>query len=221
MIDPHAIAAIWHHIVFALPLVGLGGGKKTTSQTYPPWLTNESQQEFGTQQQAAQGLQSLQKAVPLNLTPQQTEEFELAPLQQLGASYGTARNELMRRAAATGSQAALPETLSELGRSQAQQGAQTELATQAALQNIPVQRAMAKASMYQPLLGLQPPGPYPQTQTQTTGGTIGSTLSGILSPIIGAGVNALAPGAGLLMSLLTQGSGGGTLGNTLTQGFGA
>lgn len=187
------IIDILRHVLPFFPLVGLGGSKKTTSTAYPPWLTNESQQEFNSQQQGVSGLKGDISAIPLQLTPQQTEEATLSPLEQLNATYGTSRDELMRRAAATGSQAALPETLAELGRSQAQQGAQTGLATTAYLQNVPVQRAMAQGSLYEPMLNLQPAGPYPSTQQQTTGGTLLSTLLGLGSMFI--------PGVGIVPAI--------------------
>jgi hypothetical protein len=131
--------------------------------------------------------------IPSDYTPEQKASITTAEMGGIDVGYGNLRDEMMRRASATGSSAGIPESLNEAGRESIRAKADAGAKLQEMFANVPTQRALQQASIYQPALsGMLYNRPLPQS-------------SGILNSIIGAGG---AIGAALLGKGRTGGTGG-------------
>lgn len=113
--------------------------------------------------------------IPDDYTPEQKSAITTAELGGIDVGFGNLRDELTRRASATGSEAGIPETLLEGNRDAIQQKADAGAKLQEMFANVPVQRALQKASIFQPALSGMLFDRYP------------SGNNGTLNSIIGAG----------------------------------
>lgn len=120
--------------------------------------------------------------IPNDYNPEQKAAITQAEMGGIDAGYGNVRDEMMRRASATGSSAGVPETLLESNREAIQQKAQAGAQLQETFANVPVQRALQKASIFQPALGGMLSSNYPQQAPSQTGavvGGVGTAAAGI------------------------------------------
>lgn len=113
--------------------------------------------------------------IPLDYTPQQKAAITSADLGGLDVNYGNLRDEMMRRAGATGSFAGIPESLSAANREAAQAKAQAGATEAKMFADTPVQRALQQASIFEPALsGMLYPTRYPSGQQSTLNSIIGA-----------------------------------------------
>jgi hypothetical protein len=91
--------------------------------------------------------------IPSDYTAQQKADITTATLGSIDTQFKNTSDEMMRRASATGSSAGLPESLLESGRQAAQTKAQAASGLKQEFANVPVQRALQKASVFAPALG--------------------------------------------------------------------
>jgi hypothetical protein len=93
--------------------------------------------------------------IPPDYTPQQKADVTTSTLGTIDTQFKNNADEMARRASATGSGAGLPESLLENTRQAAQTKAQAASGLQQQFANVPVQRALQKASIFTPLVGSQ------------------------------------------------------------------
>lgn len=119
--------------------------------------------------------------IPADYTPQQKADTTTATLGTIDTNFKNNADEMARRASATGSSAGLPESMLENTRQAAQVKSQAASGLQQQFANIPVQRALQKASIFAPLVGAQG-----QQQASNTS---------FLDNILASGAKAAAEGA--------------------------
>jgi hypothetical protein len=95
------------------------------------------------------------QGIPSDYTPEQKAAITTTTLGSIDTQFKNTNDEMMRRASATGSSAGLPETLLESGRQDAQTKAEAASGLTQEFANVPVQRALQKASIFAPLVGAQ------------------------------------------------------------------
>jgi phage protein D len=91
--------------------------------------------------------------IPTDYTPQQKADITTNTLGTIDTQFKNNADEMARRASATGSGAGLPESLLENTRESAQTKAQAASGLAQQFANVPVQRALQKASIFAPALG--------------------------------------------------------------------
>jgi uncharacterized protein YjbJ (UPF0337 family) len=149
---------------------------------------NAYNQQNALQQQLYGQLQQQAASIPGDLTPEQKAGITQTTMGGIDTSLGNAKDEAMRRASATGSTAGLPEMQLEAGREGAREKSQAGAQLQEYFAEVPVQRALAKAGVYLPMMG---------TTTQAMGQVAPQPSQFWNSLAGGAG----AAGGGLLMGL--------------------
>lgn len=112
--------------------------------------------------------------IPDDYSAKQKSDITTAEMGGIDAGYGNIRDEMMRRSAATGSSAGLPETLLESNREAIQQKAQAGAQLQETFANVPVQRQLQKASVFQPAEGGMLSSNYPQATPSGSNAAIGA-----------------------------------------------
>lgn len=122
-------------------------------------------------------IKSTMAKIPDDYTPQQKSAITTAELGGIDVGYGNLRDEITRRAAATGSSAGIPESLMEANREAIREKASAGAQLQEMFANVPVQRALQQASIFQPALGGMLFDRYPQQPSGTTGSILGAAGS--------------------------------------------
>lgn len=139
------------------------------------------QQEEARKNQYTNLITSTAAKIPDDYTAQQKADITTAEMGGIDAGFGNLKDEMLRRASATGSFAGLPETLTEANLDAARQKAQAGAQLQETFANVPVQRALQQASVFQPAVGgmlysRNVPAPGPSTlDTILSGATGGLT----------------------------------------------
>jgi hypothetical protein len=194
----------------------MGKKKVTDTQTqqqsqqqvqYAPWATDYySQLALEKGDVNRQFVQQILSGLQTELTPEQKEQLRLAGTRAVDATYGNAQQELLRRAAATGSATGVPEAIGELARNRASQMAAARLQTEAAIPALNMQLRGMGAQLFQPIMAQAVPMvPVGQTMTGTaTGHEVQKTSGGLLGAVLGGltagAMNLVAPGSGMVMS---------------------
>jgi hypothetical protein len=109
--------------------------------------------------------------VPDDYTAPQKTAITSAEMGGIDVGFGNLKDEMMRRASATGSYAGIPESLTEAGNQSIRQKADAGASLQEMFANHPTQQALAQASIFQPALSGMLYDRYPQ---QSSG--MGSSL---------------------------------------------
>jgi len=95
------------------------------------------------------------QSIPSDYTPQQKADITTNTLGTIDTQFKNNADEMARRASATGSSAALPESMLENTRQAAQTKSQAASGLSQQFANVPVQRALQRASIFTPLVGAQ------------------------------------------------------------------
>jgi hypothetical protein len=119
-------------------------------------------------------IQQTEAKIPNDYSPQQKSAITTAELGGIDVGYNALRDEMTRRAAATGSSAGMPEALMEANRDSIRAKADAGAKLQEEFANVPVQRALQQASVYQPALSGMLYNRYPQQPSSTLGSIIGA-----------------------------------------------
>jgi hypothetical protein len=118
--------------------------------------------------------------IPSDYSAKQKADITTAELGGVDTGYANLRDEMMRRSAATGTTGGLPETMLESNREAIQTKAQDAAQLQETFANVPVQRQLQKASIFQPatsgMLGSNFPQATPSSGTAAigAGATVGA-----------------------------------------------
>jgi hypothetical protein len=113
-------------------------------------------------------------AIPSDYTDKQKADITSAELGGIDVGYGNLRDQLLSKAAATGSESGIPETLVDANRQAIQEKAAAGEQLQETFANVPVQRALQKASVFQPALSGMLYDRYPSQPSNTTSSIIGA-----------------------------------------------
>lgn len=116
--------------------------------------------------------------IPDDYSSQQKADITSAELGGIDVGYGNLRDEITRRQSATGSAAGVPEALMESSREGIAAKAAAGEQLQETFANVPVQRALQQASVFQPAVGGMLYNRYPSQPNGTAGSIIG-TAGGI------------------------------------------
>lgn len=153
-----------------------------------------SEQELALKQSYTDKLSGLADAIPSDYSDAQKSDIRGAEMGGIDVGFGNMKDEMMRRSSATGSFAGLPETLMESGTEAARQKADAGQALEAKFADVPVQRALQKASIFQPaisgMLYARPPASstsYMPTDQSSYVPNQPSTFSSIMGAVAGAG----------------------------------
>lgn len=111
-------------------------------------------------------------AIPSDYTPGQKADITTAEMSGIDVGYGNLKDEIMRRGSATGSSAGIPEALAESTKEGIRAKADAGAQLQEMFANVPVQRALQKASIFQPALGGMLFDRYPAQSGSSIGGII-------------------------------------------------
>src|SRR5438445_492560 len=126
-------------------------------------------------------VQDSMNQIPSDYTDKQKSDITTAELGGIDAGYANMKDELMRRSSATGSFAGMPETLMESTRQSARDKADAAAKLQEMFANVPVQRALQKASIFQPAIG----GMLYSRNTPTAGPSTLDSIIGAAGAITG------------------------------------
>lgn len=145
-------------------------------------MSRDSNQQIAQQDEARKDsytsmIQQTEAKIPDDYSPEQKAAITTAEMSGIDAGYGNLRDELMRRASSTGDSAGVPETLVESNEQAIRDKAQAGAQLQETFANVPVQRALQQASVYQPALSGMLYDRYPQQPSNTTGSIIGAAGS--------------------------------------------
>lgn len=145
-------------------------------------MSRDSNQQIAQQDEARKDqytgmIQQTESQIPSNYTPEQVSALTTADLGGIDAGYGNLRDEMMRRASATGDSAGVPESLVESNEQSIRDKAQAGAQLQTQIFQYPTQQALAQASVYQPALSGMLYDRYPQQPSNTTGSIIGAAGS--------------------------------------------
>jgi hypothetical protein len=143
-------------------------------------MSRNNAQQLAQQEEARKNkytgmIQSAVAKVPDDYTASQKADITTAEMGGIDVGFGNLKDEMLRRASATSSAAGLPESLSEANRDATRQKADAGAKLQEMFANVPVQRALQQASIFQPALSGMLYNRYPQQS------------GGVLNSIIGAG----------------------------------
>ena len=136
---------------------------------------NLANQEEARKNQYTGMVTSTTAKVPDDYTPEQKADITTAEMGGIDIGFGNLKDEMLRRSSATGSFAGLPETLSEATLNATRQKADAGTKLQETFANVPVQRALQQASIFQPALSGMLYNRYPN---QPSGNTLGGILTG-------------------------------------------
>jgi uncharacterized protein involved in outer membrane biogenesis len=130
-------------------------------------------------------VQSTVAKIPDDYSSSQKADITTAEMGGIDAGFGNMKDEMMRRASATGSFAGMPESLSEATLNSTRMKADAGAQLQETFANVPVQRALQQASIFQPALG----GMLYSRNVPTPGpSTTDSILGAAGSAALGAGI---------------------------------
>jgi hypothetical protein len=148
------------------------------------------QQEEARKNDFTAKLTSTAAKIPDDYAAEQKSNITTAEMGGIDAGYGNLRDEMMRRSSATGSFAGLPESLAESNREGIRAKADAGAKLQETFANVPVQRALQQASVFQPAVGgmlysRNVPTPGPSTLDSILGA--GGAVAGGFARAMGAG----------------------------------
>lgn len=135
-------------------------------------------------------IQNTVAKIPDDYTAQQKQQITSAEMGGIDVGFGNLKDEMMRRASATGSYAGIPESLTEAGNQSIRQKADAGAQLQEQFANHPTQQALAQASVFQPALSGMLYDRYPNQQPSALTSIIGSALgaAGVAACYIAAAV---------------------------------
>lgn len=139
------------------------------------------QQEEARKNQYTSMVQSTVAKIPDDYSTQQKSDITTSEMGGIDTGFSNLKDEMMRRASATGSFAGMPESLTEANLDTVRQKADAGSKLQEMFANVPVQRALQQASIFQPALsGMLYSRNVPTPGPSTTDSILGAAGSGAI-----------------------------------------